>query len=82
VSGSLNFAIVNFSKRIILIGGTAYTGEIKKGIFTILNYLLPALLPIHEKILLCLIISENQMTNMMKVKFKIYMTKLRPILIK
>ena len=28
-----NFAILNFSKKIILIGGTAYTGEIKKGIF-------------------------------------------------
>jgi phosphoenolpyruvate carboxykinase (ATP) len=36
-----NFSIINFSKRIILIGGTAYTGEIKKGVFTVLNYLLP-----------------------------------------
>ena len=36
-----NFSIVNFSKKIILIGGTAYTGEIKKGVFTVLNYLLP-----------------------------------------
>ena len=36
-----NFSIINFSKRIILIGGTAYTGEIKKGMFTVLNYLLP-----------------------------------------
>ena len=36
-----NFSIINFSKRIILIGGSAYTGEIKKGIFTVLNYLLP-----------------------------------------
>ena len=36
-----NFSIVNFSKKIILIGGTAYTGEIKKAVFTVLNYLLP-----------------------------------------
>lgn len=36
-----NFAIINFTKKIILIGGTAYTGEIKKSIFTILNYILP-----------------------------------------
>ena len=28
-------------KRQILIGGTGYTGEIKKGIFTVLNYVLP-----------------------------------------
>lgn len=36
-----NFAIINFSKKIILIGGTGYTGEIKKGIFSVLNYILP-----------------------------------------
>ncbi len=36
-----NFAVINFSRRMILIGGTAYTGEIKKGIFTVLNYVLP-----------------------------------------
>src|SRR5688500_15906567 len=42
-----NFSIINFSKKIILIGGTAYTGEIKKGAFTILNYLLP----LHHNIL-------------------------------
>ena len=36
-----NIAIVNFTKKIILIGGTGYTGEMKKGIFTILNYILP-----------------------------------------
>lgn len=36
-----NFAVVSFTRRMILIGGTAYTGEIKKGIFTVLNYLLP-----------------------------------------
>ncbi len=36
-----NFAIVNFTQKIILIGGTAYTGEIKKGIFSVLNFILP-----------------------------------------
>lgn len=36
-----NFAIVSFKHKTILIGGTGYTGEMKKGIFTILNYLLP-----------------------------------------
>lgn len=36
-----NFAIINLTKKIILIGGTAYAGEIKKGIFSVLNYLLP-----------------------------------------
>ena len=33
--------IVNFAKRLILIGGTSYGGEIKKSVFTILNYYLP-----------------------------------------
>lgn len=36
-----NFAILNFSKKMVLIGGTGYTGEIKKSIFSILNYILP-----------------------------------------
>jgi phosphoenolpyruvate carboxykinase (ATP) len=36
-----NFAIVSFEHKTILIGGTAYTGEIKKSVFTILNFLLP-----------------------------------------
>jgi phosphoenolpyruvate carboxykinase (ATP) len=36
-----NFAVVSFTKKTILIGGTAYTGEIKKGIFSVLNYVLP-----------------------------------------
>lgn len=44
-----NFSIINFTKRMILIGGTGYTGEMKKGIFTVLNYLLPSqnVLPMH-----------------------------------
>ncbi len=35
------FIVINFSRRMVLIGGTSYAGEIKKSIFTILNYLLP-----------------------------------------
>ncbi len=45
-----NFAILNFSKKIVLIGGTGYTGEIKKGIFSALNFILPVYkntLPMH-----------------------------------
>jgi phosphoenolpyruvate carboxykinase (ATP) len=45
-----NFAILNLSKRMILIGGTAYAGEMKKGIFSVLNYILPqehGVLPMH-----------------------------------
>lgn len=49
-----NFAILNFTKRIILIGGTAYTGEIKKGIFGVLNYVLP-----HDKKVLSMHCSAN-----------------------
>jgi phosphoenolpyruvate carboxykinase (ATP) len=36
-----NFTVVSFVHKTILIGGTGYTGEIKKGIFTVLNYILP-----------------------------------------
>lgn len=35
------FIIVNFGKKLVLVGGTSYAGEIKKSIFTVLNYLLP-----------------------------------------
>jgi phosphoenolpyruvate carboxykinase (ATP) len=35
------FIILSFEKRLILIGGTQYTGEIKKSIFTVMNYLMP-----------------------------------------
>ena len=36
-----NFAVISFTHKTILIGGTGYTGEMKKGIFTMLNYVLP-----------------------------------------
>ncbi|MEM9143041.1 MAG: phosphoenolpyruvate carboxykinase (ATP) [Bacteroidota bacterium] len=45
-----NFAILNFSRKLVLIGGTGYTGEIKKGIFSALNFILPVYkntLPMH-----------------------------------
>ncbi|MAP80201.1 MAG: phosphoenolpyruvate carboxykinase (ATP) [Aequorivita sp.] len=45
-----NFAILNFTRKIALIGGTGYTGEIKKGIFSALNFIMPVYkntLPMH-----------------------------------
>lgn len=36
-----NASVISFSHKMILIAGSGYTGEIKKGIFSILNYLLP-----------------------------------------
>ncbi len=36
-----NFAVLSFTHKTILIGGTGYTGEMKKGIFTMLNFVLP-----------------------------------------
>lgn len=35
------FIMVDFGRRLVLIGGTSYAGEIKKSIFTVMNYLLP-----------------------------------------
>jgi phosphoenolpyruvate carboxykinase (ATP) len=49
-----NFAILNFTQKMIIIGGTGYTGEIKKGIFSVLNYILP-----HEKNVLSMHCSAN-----------------------
>lgn len=45
-----NFAILDFTRKIALIGGTGYTGEMKKGIFSALNFILPVdnnVLPMH-----------------------------------
>lgn len=49
-----NFAILNFTKKIVLIGGTGYTGEIKKSIFSALNFILP-----HQKNVLSMHCSAN-----------------------
>ncbi len=49
-----NAAVISFHHKMILIAGTGYTGEIKKGIFTIFNYLLP-----HEKDVLSMHCSAN-----------------------
>jgi phosphoenolpyruvate carboxykinase (ATP) len=49
-----NGAVVSFKHKMILIAGTGYTGETKKGIFTILNYILP-----HEKNVLSMHCSAN-----------------------
>ena len=49
-----NFAVMNFSKKLLLIGGTGYTGEIKKGIFSALNFILP-----HQKNVLSMHCSAN-----------------------
>ncbi|PZX55412.1 phosphoenolpyruvate carboxykinase (ATP) [Algoriphagus ratkowskyi] len=49
-----NFAIINLTERIILIGGTGYAGEMKKGIFSVLNFILP-----HDKNVLSMHCSAN-----------------------
>lgn len=49
-----NFAILNFGKKTAIIGGTAYTGEIKKGVFSVLNFVLP-----HERNVLSMHCSAN-----------------------
>lgn len=49
-----NFAVINFARKMIIIGGTGYTGEIKKGIFSVLNFILP-----HEKNTLSMHCSAN-----------------------
>jgi phosphoenolpyruvate carboxykinase (ATP) len=49
-----NFSIIDFKRRIILIGGSGYTGEIKKSIFTALNFILP-----HHKNVLSMHCSAN-----------------------
>ena len=43
------FILIHFGRKEVLIGGTLYAGEIKKSIFTVMNYLLPAagVLPMH-----------------------------------
>jgi|SRR5579862_5073188 len=48
-TNSGTFILLNFAKRLVLIGGTNYAGEIKKSVFTLMNYLLPLkdVMPMH-----------------------------------
>ena len=48
-SRSETVIVMNFTERLVLIGGTSYAGEIKKSVFSILNFLLPPrdVLPMH-----------------------------------
>lgn len=49
-----NFSIIDFTRKIILVGGSAYTGEIKKSVFSALNFILP-----HQKNVLSMHCSAN-----------------------
>ncbi|MCL5268764.1 MAG: phosphoenolpyruvate carboxykinase (ATP) [Bacteroidetes bacterium] len=40
-TASETFIVLNFARRVCIIGNTAYAGEIKKSVFTIMNYLMP-----------------------------------------
>lgn len=53
-TNSKNFAIISFGQKEIIIGGSGYTGEIKKGVFSILNYVLP-----HQRQVLSMHCSAN-----------------------
>ena len=48
-SRSETIIAVNFAKKVVLIAGTSYAGEIKKSVFTMLNFLLPPknVMPMH-----------------------------------
>ncbi|MBE1440734.1 phosphoenolpyruvate carboxykinase (ATP) [Paenibacillus sp. OAS669] len=48
-TNSETFIVVSFERRVVLIGGTEYAGEMKKSIFSVLNYLLPfqGVFPMH-----------------------------------
>ncbi|MBS1686531.1 MAG: phosphoenolpyruvate carboxykinase (ATP) [Bacteroidetes bacterium] len=50
-----NFTLLNFTRKVIIIGGSAYTGEIKKGIFGVLNFVLP-----HDRKVLSMHCSANE----------------------
>lgn len=46
---SETFIVLNFARRLVIIGGTSYAGETKKSIFSVMNYLMPHkdVLPMH-----------------------------------
>jgi len=48
-TNSQAFVIISFAQRMVIIGGTSYGGEIKKSIFSVMNYLMPQrnVLPMH-----------------------------------
>ncbi|HEU4962350.1 MAG TPA: phosphoenolpyruvate carboxykinase (ATP), partial [Bacilli bacterium] len=48
-TNSETFIVVSFEKRVVLIGGTHYAGEMKKSIFSVMNFLLPkqGVFPMH-----------------------------------
>ncbi|GAC1536510.1 MAG: phosphoenolpyruvate carboxykinase (ATP) [Candidatus Velthaea sp.] len=48
-TNSSTFVLVNFARKLVIIGGTRYAGEIKKSVFTLMNYLMPLrdVLPMH-----------------------------------
>ena len=52
-----NFSIIDFKRKLIIIGGSGYTGEIKKGVFTALNFILPHqrnVLSMHPSLISCI----------------------------
>jgi phosphoenolpyruvate carboxykinase (ATP) len=51
-TNSETFIILNYAKKLVLIGGTEYAGEIKKSVFSLLNYVLPlgGVLPMHASL--------------------------------
>ena len=55
---SQNVSLISFKHKMILIAGSGYTGEIKKGVFTILNYILP-----HKRKVLSMHCSANVGTD-------------------
>ena len=48
-TNSETFILLNFAKKLMIVGGTKYAGEIKKSVFTVMNYLLPLkdVMPMH-----------------------------------